>query len=915
MTCPYGTAAPQPYSIFALAFPEDDAPPTTIEFPLDVELTLTQSDLPALTQSGFTISAWLAQDLGNNGCLLSKSDVNGLLWSLCSSYQSSLIAFSFRSSDGSIAVYQFPTEVTPDNFLHAVSIVFIHNALILYYDGALVISSQTVGIYATETLPTVVSIGNGFSGSIRALDFYDVALSHFDVQSYANLAQTASPAIQPECRCPSTFPLVYEYDDTMCADRIDPSSNNLIRRVNPTSFPASAANDDSASSRWQSANFELSTLEIDLLGLFELYSINITFVSDRPGAMAIDNSNDGGNTWTTLKYYATDCVSFFSMPNNGQITSFGQVNCATTSSIQSPGLVAYTLFNINDTPEAYGDAALQQSLTTHIRIRLLHFFVTQVSSTALYDGFFAVSDISAFGRVACNGHANSIIVNPQTEISTCNCLGNTVADYCTSCDLLFNDALYARGNDTFDNSCLACDCNNHADSCEYDSAIQTGRCIDCADNTTGVHCEKCNSWFYRPVNVPVSDPTPCQPCQCSLSGSTQCAADKFAFSGAIPGQCVCKQNVQGTNCDQCAAGYFSLAASNPQGCTACNCNSNGTIPNGICDSVTGNCPCGANVIGTNCDQCAPGYYGLSTLGSCSPCKCATEFTVDGSNTCDAIGQCTCIPGSTGVHCDKCHPGYYNGGVTSCQDCGCSAIGSASTSCDNFGNCTCLTGYVGTTCDTCAPSYTVSVLTQICQTTTADIVFLLDMDAIIGQSNFNLFLEFIREIVSQLTIGPNKTQVALVTFNSKPFFNFNFAAYNTLQQLTQALQPTSVTYKPGSVAMGAAINYVIKNVFVPSAGARSNVHQALVLVTASYSVDNVKNAVSTLRASNIETFTVGVTDYADPVELTLIASTPADSHVFIGVDYSVLPQIVTSMSLNDSSTICSEFIGWCLFCNI
>ena len=123
----------------------------------------------------------------------------------------------------------------------------------------------------------------------------------------------------------------------------------------------------------------------------------------------------------------------------------------------------------------------------------------------------------------------------------------------------------------------------------------------------------------------------------------------------------------------------------------------------------------------------------------------------------------------------------------------------------------------------------------------------------------------------------------MTFNSKPFFNFNFAAYNTLQQLTQALQPTSVTYKPGSVAMGAAINYVIKNVFVPSAGARSNVHQALVLVTASYSVDNVKNAVSTLRASNIETFTVGVTDYADPVELTLIASTPADSHVFIGVD--------------------------------
>lgn len=33
------------------------------------------------------------------------------------------------------------------------------------------------------------------------------------------------------------------------------------------------------------------------------------------------------------------------------------------------------------------------------------------------------------------------------------------------------------------------------------------------------------------------------------------------------GQCVCKDNVQGLECNECKSGYYNLQENNPQGCT------------------------------------------------------------------------------------------------------------------------------------------------------------------------------------------------------------------------------------------------------------------------------------------------------------------------------------------------------------
>ena len=62
----------------------------------------------------------------------------------------------------------------------------------------------------------------------------------------------------------------------------------------------------------------------------------------------------------------------------------------------------------------------------------------------------------------------------------------------------------------------------------------------------------------------------------------------------------------------------------------------------ICHSV-GECKCKRNVIGRDCDQCRPEHFGLSNdVNGCKPCDCDVGGSFD--NNCDVMtGQCACRP--------------------------------------------------------------------------------------------------------------------------------------------------------------------------------------------------------------------------------------------------------------------------------
>ncbi|KFQ65922.1 Laminin subunit alpha-1, partial [Pelecanus crispus] len=145
--------------------------------------------------------------------------------------------------------------------------------------------------------------------------------------------------------------------------------------------------------------------------------------------------------------------------------------------------------------------------------------------------------------------------------------------------------------------CVPCQCNNHSETCDP----ETGKCLNCRDNTVGDYCSACAPGYYGKVIGSVND---CSLCACPR-------ANPVSFSPT----CVPK-GVQDYHCDACLPGYE----------------------------------------GQYCERCSLGYYGDPQLpgGSCHPCQCNPSGSIHVN--CDrATGQCLCKQGVTGQLCEECEP--------------------------------------------------------------------------------------------------------------------------------------------------------------------------------------------------------------------------------------------------------------------
>lgn len=190
-------------------------------------------------------------------------------------------------------------------------------------------------------------------------------------------------------------------------------------------------------------------------------------------------------------------------------------------------------------------------------------------------------------------------------------------------------------------------------------------------------------------------------CECNPTGSHTKKCDEFG------GHCHCKTNVVGRQCEKCAPGFYGFG---PEGCTACDCNSIGSEDKN-CDVVTGQCKCLPNTYGRECDQCQPGFWNFP---NCEMCQCNGH-----TQNCDqTTGECLdCADSTAGYNCEHCLDGYYGdpllGSEIGCRPCRCpGTFQSGHTHADycqldplsNDMVCYCREGYSGARCDVCADNY-------------------------------------------------------------------------------------------------------------------------------------------------------------------------------------------------------------------
>ncbi|XP_010130709.1 PREDICTED: laminin subunit beta-4, partial [Buceros rhinoceros silvestris] len=440
---------------------------------------------------------------------------------------------------------------------------------------------------------------------------------------------------------------------------------------------------------WQSENgIDHVSIRLDLETLFQFSHLILTFKTFRPAAMLVERSTDFGQTWKVFRYFAQDCAASFPNISSGPAKSVGDVICDSKYSDIEPSTEGEVVlkaldpsFEIENPYVPY----IQELITlTNLRINFtkLHTLgdalLGRRHGDPLEKYYYAVYEMVVRGSCFCNGHASQCnpMQNWRGDVfhqsgmvhGRCICHHNTEGLSCERCKDFYNDAPWRPAEGTQDNACKRCNCNGHSGRCHFDMAVYQasggvsgGVCEDCQDNTMGQHCDECKHFFYQDPLKVISDPQACLPCNCDPEGTLHdgmCESHTDPALGMVAGRCLCKENVEGVRCDKCRANYYGLSGSDPLGCQPCHCDPSGSLPFSSCDPATGECLCQQFAKGRRCEKCIEGYWGLgNSLYGCSPCDC--DIGGSQNNLCSPKdGQCQCLPNIVSRQCNEPAPGYF-----------------------------------------------------------------------------------------------------------------------------------------------------------------------------------------------------------------------------------------------------------------
>ncbi|ESO88858.1 hypothetical protein LOTGIDRAFT_125410, partial [Lottia gigantea] len=133
------------------------------------------------------------------------------------------------------------------------------------------------------------------------------------------------------------------------------------------------------------------------------------------------------------------------------------------------------------------------------------------------------------------------------EVESCTCPEGYTGLSCQECA-----AGYLRVQDSGSaiGRCVRCNCNGHATSCDPNS----GKCLNCRDNTEGDRCERCIDGYYGDPTA--GTPNDCRRCACPLTVDSNQFSPTCRLDPGFEVICDrCRVGYTGRDCGECAPGY------------------------------------------------------------------------------------------------------------------------------------------------------------------------------------------------------------------------------------------------------------------------------------------------------------------------------------------------------------------------
>ena len=161
----------------------------------------------------------------------------------------------------------------------------------------------------------------------------------------------------------------------------------------------------------------------------------------------------------------------------------------------------------------------------------------------------------------------------------------------------------------------------------------------------------------------------------------------------------------------------------------------------------------------------------------------------------------------------------------------------------------------------------------CEIKGVDMIFVMDESGSIGSTHFGLMKNLAIDITDEFVIGPERTRVGWINFNSSATVIFNLNSYQTKSSLHSAIR--AIPYNGGGTDIGAGLLALHNHGFVPSAGARNSFDTpevAIVVTDGRSGIGPIQEAAALLRRDrNIDMFVVGVGHGTDSEQLQAVAA--------------------------------------------
>uniref|UniRef100_A0A158RCP8 VWFA domain-containing protein n=1 Tax=Thelazia callipaeda TaxID=103827 RepID=A0A158RCP8_THECL len=291
-------------------------------------------------------------------------------------------------------------------------------------------------------------------------------------------------------------------------------------------------------------------------------------------------------------------------------------------------------------------------------------------------------------------------------------------------------------------------------------------------------------------------------------------------------------------------------------------------------------------------QCRPGYIDISPDPATKPgrvCKELINECATGSHTCSP--HATCIDATDGYIC-ICADGFVDTSSQfqlapgrRCSNASNECADRTLNTCDENADCIdtpdsyvcqCYPGFVDVSSSAKLQPGRVCTVQTTCPKQKTDLMFLIDGSGSIGSYVFkNEVLRFVKEFVELFDIGLENTRVGLIQYSDQIRHEFDLNQYTDKTSVINAI--SQIQYLTGLTRTGSAIQHMITEGFSERRGARTkgdDVTRVAIVITDGRSQDNVTEPALNTRNSNVNMFSVGVTDHVLASELELIAGSPS-----------------------------------------